>query len=79
MKIRVIRTMVSEFEWHPEYYPEGTTPEEAIKIDCDNVDGWENMFEGELVEDSVKGQYIDNNDTIVSEYIHSEFEAKNNE
>lgn len=75
MRIRMIRTMAAEFEWHPEYYPEGTTPEEAIKMDCDNADQWEDMFGGELIEDSVKGQFIDDDDTIVSEYIHSEFEV----
>lgn len=75
MRIRMTRIMVAEFEWHPEYYPEGTTPEEAIKMECDNTDQWEDMFGGDLIEDSVKGQFIDDNDTIVSEYICSEFEV----
>lgn len=75
MRIRMIRTMVAEFEWHPEYYPEGTTPKEAIKMECDNTDQWEDVFGGELIEDSVKWQFIDDNDTIVSEYTHSEFEV----
>ena len=77
MKIKMIRTMTAIFDFHPEYYPEGTTPEEAMKMDCDNTDGWEDMFNCELLNDSVEGQLIDDNDNVVRTYIHSEFENTN--
>jgi hypothetical protein len=44
MKVRLIRTMVVEFELLPEYYPDGFTPEEMAEFEA-NIDDRELQFE----------------------------------
>lgn len=57
-KIRLIRTMIVEYEPNPEHYPEGASIEEMAIIDVasDDVDL---LFSGDLKEDSVDYEIIE--------------------
>ena len=66
MKLRMTRTMVAEFDYHPEYYPEGTTIADAGQMDCDNIDGWEDIFGCELLKDEVSFKAIDDKGMIIA-------------
>lgn len=59
-KLRYTRTMAVEFDFIPEYYPEGTSAEEAAKMDCNNTNTWEDLFLCELESDTVSYEVVDN-------------------
>ncbi len=46
-KIKLIRTMILEFEPDPSLYPEGSTVEEMAQIECESsIEDREFQFEG---------------------------------
>ena len=56
-KIRLIRTMIIEYEPNPDYYDEGTTIEQMAQIDA-TLDDRELLFDN-CVSDEVKWEIID--------------------
>ena len=53
-KIRLIRTTVVEYEPHLEYYPAGSTIEDAAKIDLQNAEDDPELIFSRLVLDEIK-------------------------
>ena len=54
-KIRLARLMITEYEFNPDYYPEGTTIEQAVEIDIAGMKDFgtvDEYFE-DLIEDKV--------------------------
>lgn len=56
-KIRLIRTMVMEYEPNPEHYPKGASLEEMAKMDM-SADDRELLFEGNLISDELRCEVI---------------------
>ena len=56
-KIRLIRTIVKEYEPNPDYYPEGLSIEQMAELDANN-DDVELMFD-EVDEDEISWEIID--------------------
>jgi hypothetical protein len=61
-KIRLIRTMVTEYEPEPSHYPEGATIEEMANIDA-TADDIEAVFDN-LTSDRVKYEIIDGKEAV---------------
>lgn len=59
MKIRAIRTLITEYEVIPKYYPEGATPEEIIKIDTEGFYEDPELFFENLDKDIFKLEIIE--------------------
>lgn len=58
-KIRLIRTMIVEYEPLVELYPEGSTIEEIAQIDAD-ADDRELLFDGDdLVKDEIRWEIFE--------------------
>lgn len=64
-KIRLIRTMVTEYEPVTEYYEEGSTIEEMAELDA-SADDLESVFT-ELKSDEVEWQIVDEVGGVVSD------------
>lgn len=72
-KVRLIRTMIAEYELDESVYPEEiTTPEEMAQFDAD-ADDRELLFDS-IIEDSVKWELIDGDKIIASGKSNTDFE-----
>lgn len=60
MKARYTMTIVVETELYPDNFPEGSTPEEMLAIDCDNFEAApEEMLAWDTAEVNVAGELIE--------------------
>jgi hypothetical protein len=61
-KVRMIRTMIVEYEPNPKYYPKGSTIEEMASIDIEQMKesgDYESLFDNELISDELKFEIVD--------------------